>query len=127
MFMYSQTTATHQLKTAMMSVAFAGRSILQSSTPDAKAQDVGGDVDDRMFLDLIGISLSNALLGMDANDPPKTLATMQLIGSIFSNVNSLTLKYFKHSLFKKLVSLSGFILACCRWLYWTILLMTYHS
>jgi hypothetical protein len=23
---------------------------------------------------------------MDANDPPKTLATMQLLGSIFSNV-----------------------------------------
>ncbi|CAE5967104.1 unnamed protein product [Arabidopsis arenosa] len=80
------TTATHQLKTAMMSVAFAGRSILQSSMSTAKAQDLGGDVDDRMFLDLIGISLSNALLGMDANDPPKTLATMQLIGSIFSNM-----------------------------------------
>ncbi|CAH2053834.1 unnamed protein product [Thlaspi arvense] len=79
------TTATHQLKTAMMSVAFAGRSILQSSLSSAK-QDFGGDVDDRMFLDLIGISLSNALLGMDANDPPKTLATMQLIGSIFSNM-----------------------------------------
>jgi proteasome activator subunit 4 len=80
------TTATHQLKTAMMSVAFAGRSILQSSMSTAKSQDLGGDVDDRMFLDLIGISLSNALLGMDANDPPKTLATMQLIGSIFSNM-----------------------------------------
>ncbi|WZZ42425.1 hypothetical protein YC2023_038684 [Brassica napus] len=79
------TTATHQLKTAMMSVAFAGRSILQSYMSTAK-QELGGDMDDRMFLDLIGISLSNALLGMDANDPPKTLATMQLIGSIFSNV-----------------------------------------
>ncbi|XP_024015525.1 proteasome activator subunit 4 isoform X2 [Eutrema salsugineum] len=79
------TTATHQLKTAMMSVAFAGRSILQSSMSTSK-QDLGGDMDDRMFLDLIGISLSNALLGMDANDPPKTLATMQLIGSIFSNM-----------------------------------------
>ncbi|KAL1204884.1 Proteasome activator subunit 4 [Cardamine amara subsp. amara] len=83
------TTATHQLKTAMMSVAFAGRPILQSSMSTAKAQDLGGDVDDRMFLDLIGISLSNALLGMDANDPPKTLATMQLIGSIFSNMSVL--------------------------------------
>ncbi|KAF3511494.1 hypothetical protein F2Q69_00003350 [Brassica cretica] len=79
------TTATHQLKTAMMSVAFAGRSILQSYMSTAK-QELGGDMDDRMFLDLIGISLSNALLGMDANDPPKTLATMQLIGSIFSNM-----------------------------------------
>ncbi|CAN8259509.1 unnamed protein product [Cochlearia groenlandica] len=79
------TTATHQLKTAMMSIAFAGRSILQCSMSTAK-QDLGGDVDDRIFLDLIGISLSNALLGMDANDPPKTLATLQLIGSIFSNM-----------------------------------------
>lgn len=86
-----QTTATHQLKTAMMSVAFAGRSILQSSMSTAK-QELGGDMDDRMFLGLIGISLSNALLGMDANDPPKTLATMQLIGSIFSNVRSFNLE-----------------------------------
>ncbi|XP_019059113.1 PREDICTED: proteasome activator subunit 4 [Tarenaya hassleriana] len=80
------TTATHQLKTAMMSVAFAGRSILQSFMSTVKPQDLSGDTDKKMFLDLIGISLSNALLGMDANDPPKTLATMQLIGSIFSNM-----------------------------------------
>lgn len=38
--------------------------------------------------DLIVVSLSNALLGMDANDPPKTMATMQLIGSIFSCVGT---------------------------------------
>lgn len=75
----------------MMSVAFAGRSILQSSMSTAK-QELGGDMDNRMFLGLIGISLSNALLGMDANDPPKTLATMQLIGSIFSNVRSFNLE-----------------------------------
>lgn len=126
--MYSQTTATHQLKTAMMSVAFAGRSILQSFMSTAKAQDVGGDVDDRMFLDLIGISLSNALLGMDANDPPKTLATMQLIGSIFSNVSSFNLESLPNiHCSKDLFSLSDFILVCCRWLSWTIVLMTYHS
>ncbi|XVE80634.1 hypothetical protein DITRI_Ditri14bG0155000 [Diplodiscus trichospermus] len=79
-------TATHQLKTAVMSVAFAGRSLFFTSlsSGSVKPVDLGG-VDDT-FIDLLMISLSNALLGMDANDPPKTLATMQLIGSIFSNM-----------------------------------------
>jgi proteasome activator subunit 4 len=36
-----------------------------------------------VFINLLIVSLSNKLLGKDANDPPKTLATMQLIGSIF--------------------------------------------
>lgn len=80
-------TATHQLKTAVKSVAFAGRSLLLTSLATSVKNDdleSGGGA----FPDLLTISLSNALLGMDANDPPKTLATMQLIGSIFSNVCS---------------------------------------
>ncbi|CAK7323879.1 unnamed protein product [Dovyalis caffra] len=81
-------TATHQLKTAVMSVAFAGRSLcLTSLSSTGKQEDCGG-VDDA-YVDLLTISLSNALLGMDANDPPKTLATMQLLGSIFSNIATL--------------------------------------
>ncbi|GMI63857.1 proteasome activating protein 200 [Hibiscus trionum] len=79
-------TATHQLKTAVMSVAFAGRSLFFTSLSSRSVKSVdlegGGDT----FIALLMISLSNALLGMDANDPPKTLATMQLIGSIFSNM-----------------------------------------
>ncbi|KAB1215010.1 Proteasome activator subunit 4 [Morella rubra] len=80
-------TATHQLKIAMMSVAFVGRSLfLTSQSASAEAINIdGGDI----YPDLLMVSLSNALLGMDANDPPKTLATMQLIGSIFSNLASL--------------------------------------
>ncbi|XP_011000362.1 PREDICTED: proteasome activator subunit 4-like [Populus euphratica] len=82
------TTATHQLKTAVMSVAFAGRSLcLTSLSTQGKQEDCGGG--DDAYVDLLTISLSNALLGMDANDPPKTLATMQLIGSIFSNIATL--------------------------------------
>ncbi|EOY11863.1 Proteasome activating protein 200 isoform 7 [Theobroma cacao] len=79
-------TATHQLKTAVMSVAFAGRSLFFTSLSNGSVNpvDLGGG--DDTFIDLLMISLSNALLGMDANDPPKTLATMQLIGSIFSNM-----------------------------------------
>lgn len=80
-------TATHQLKIAVMSVAFVGRSLFYTSVSvsSMKPIDLGGG--DETFIDLVGVSLSNALLGMDANDPPKTLATMQLIGSIFSNVS----------------------------------------
>uniref|UniRef100_A0A0A9DAT7 Binding n=1 Tax=Arundo donax TaxID=35708 RepID=A0A0A9DAT7_ARUDO len=73
------TTATHQLKNAVTSVAFSGRPLLLCSQSD------DSNVVDS-FSDLIVACLSNALLGMDANDPPKTLATMQLIGSIFSNL-----------------------------------------
>jgi proteasome activator subunit 4 len=70
-----------------MSVAFAGRSLcLTSLSTRGKQEDCGGG--DDAYVDLLTISLSNALLGMDANDPPKTLATMQLIGSIFSNVRA---------------------------------------
>ncbi|KAG5550916.1 hypothetical protein RHGRI_009372 [Rhododendron griersonianum] len=78
-------TATHQLKAAVTSVAFAGRSLFLTSlsSTSVKPDGVGGADG---FIDLLMISLSNALLGMDANDPPKTLATMQLIGSIFSNM-----------------------------------------
>ncbi|KAI8012454.1 Proteasome activator subunit 4 [Camellia lanceoleosa] len=78
-------TATHQLKAAVTSVAFAARSLFLTSLSSSpiKPDDVGCSDG---FVDLLMISLSNALLGMDANDPPKTLATMQLIGSIFSNM-----------------------------------------
>ncbi|KAK9269629.1 hypothetical protein L1049_001406 [Liquidambar formosana] len=81
-------TATHQLKTAVTSVAFSGRSLFLTSlsASSVKLDDLDGA---GVFIDLLMISLSNALLGMDANDPPKTLATMQLIGSIFSNMATL--------------------------------------
>ncbi|KAM1276450.1 hypothetical protein ACFX13_029665 [Malus domestica] len=77
-------TATHQLQIAVTSVAFVGRSLFLTSL--SKSVDPGNGDE---FIELLMVSLSNALLGMDANDPPKTLATMQLIGSIFSNMSSL--------------------------------------
>lgn len=76
-------TATHQLKTALTSVAFAGRAIFLVST---FAQTDKCDTAD-VSLALILNSLSNALLGIDANDPPKTLASMQLICSIYLSVS----------------------------------------
>jgi proteasome activator subunit 4 len=80
-------TATHQLEIAVMSMAYVGRSLLLTTLSPYSVKPVhlgGGNV----FIDLLRVSLSNALLGMDANDPPKTLATMQLISSIFSNVST---------------------------------------
>lgn len=79
-------TATHQLKSAVMSVAFAGRALFLTSLSTSQKLDDPNTADS--FINLLVMSLSNALLGIDANDPPKTLATMQLIGSIFSNVSS---------------------------------------
>ncbi|MED6148307.1 hypothetical protein PIB30_051930 [Stylosanthes scabra] len=58
--------------------------VSSAASSSMKQVDLGGDGE--TLIDLVGVSLSNALLGMDANDPPKTLATMQLIGSIFSNL-----------------------------------------
>jgi proteasome activator subunit 4 len=80
-------TATHQLEIAVMSMAYVGRSLLLTtlSPYSVKPFHLGGG---NVFIDLLRVSLSNALLGMDANDPPKTLATMQLISSIFSNVST---------------------------------------
>ncbi|RZC51061.1 hypothetical protein C5167_019488 [Papaver somniferum] len=77
-------TATHQLKTAVTSVAFAGRALFLASVSSSSDEK---DIEIRNgYTDLLMSSLSNALLGMDANDPPKTMATMQLIGSMFSNI-----------------------------------------
>lgn len=81
-------TATHQLKTAVTSVAYSGRSLFLSSV--SAASDHADELANvESFSGLLMVALSNALLGMDANDPPKTLATMQLIGSIFSNMAAL--------------------------------------
>lgn len=85
-------TATHQLKTAVTSVAYAGRPLFFTSLSASVEKPADSD-GQNSFIDLLFISLSNALLGMDANDPPKTCATMQLIGSIFSNVRTV-LVYF---------------------------------
>ncbi|XP_030548961.2 LOW QUALITY PROTEIN: proteasome activator subunit 4 [Rhodamnia argentea] len=78
-------TATHQLKSAVKSVAYAGRALFLTSLSSSTVK-LDDNSSEESFIDLLVESLSNALLGMDANDPPKTLASMQLIGSIFSNM-----------------------------------------
>ncbi|XP_074569693.1 proteasome activator subunit 4 [Curcuma longa] len=77
-------TATHQLKSAVTSMAFSSRALFLASLCASQTDDEVCYYES--LPDLIVVSLSNALLGMDANDPPKTMATMQLIGSIFSSI-----------------------------------------
>ncbi|KAJ0102428.1 hypothetical protein Patl1_03711 [Pistacia atlantica] len=72
-----------------LETAFAGRSLFLTSLSTSTVKSVDLDGGDDLYVELLMISLSNALAGMDANDPPKTLATMQLIGSIFSNIAAL--------------------------------------
>ncbi|KAL9224895.1 hypothetical protein vseg_000877 [Gypsophila vaccaria] len=81
-------TATHQLKTAVTSVAYTARPLFFTYLSSMAGKPDDSDCSSSL-IDLLVISLSNALLGLDANDPPKTLATMQLIGSMFSNMAAL--------------------------------------
>ncbi|KAJ3677568.1 hypothetical protein LUZ60_003292 [Juncus effusus] len=73
------TTATHQLRIAISSVAYAGRAFILSTS----------NFED--FKDLIVKFLSFAILAFDANDPQKTVAAMDLICSIFSNISAETI------------------------------------
>lgn len=108
-------TATHQLKNAVTAVAFAGRALFLASLSQIPQSDGTDNVD--AFMDIIVASLSNALLGMDANDPPKTQATMQLIGSIFSSVSNSFLVHMQIlcTRFVNSYSLFATSVGYCRW------------
>lgn len=41
------------------------------------------------FKETLVMAMFNTLMGLDANDPPKTLATMQFYCSVFSSVSLL--------------------------------------
>ncbi|XP_057863518.2 proteasome activator subunit 4 isoform X2 [Cryptomeria japonica] len=74
-------TAPHQFKSAIAAVALAGRALLLSSSEASENVSLPTD-----YKHALMVSMYNTLLGMDVNDPPKTLATMQLYGSIFSSI-----------------------------------------
>ncbi|KAB1215015.1 Proteasome activator subunit 4 [Morella rubra] len=105
-------TATHQLEIAVMSMAYVGRSLLLTSlsTSSIKPLHLGGS---NQLIDIVMLSLSNALLGMDANDPPKTLATMQLIGSIFSNALRKISKFVKTNTLPGAIEEVGLLCCAC--------------
>lgn len=82
-----QVTATHQLKNALRTLAHAARPILLASS--ARSADMSPEMWEslskckRTLVD----AMSSTLHGLDANDPPKTLATLQLYSSVLSSVS----------------------------------------
>ncbi|KAG0602531.1 hypothetical protein M758_10G020700 [Ceratodon purpureus] len=81
-------TATHQLETALETLAFAARPILLASTRDSRNAGMSPETWEslskckRTIVD----AMFSTLLGLDANDPPKTLATLELYCSVLSSV-----------------------------------------
>lgn len=86
-----QVTATHQLKNALRTLAHAARPILlASSTRDNRNADMSAETWESLSKckKTLVDAMFSTLLGLDANDPPKTLATLQLYLSVLSSVSS---------------------------------------
>lgn len=93
-------TATHQLEAALKTIALSARALLLASLKESSPvyynhantecaiSDFSSD-----FLtscrDVLNFAMFHTLLGLDANDPPKSLATLQLFCSIFSSLGKL--------------------------------------
>lgn len=86
-----QITATHQLQTAVTSLALVVRPILLASAKEAAAghSPMVDSESATSFKDTLVMAMFNTLMGLDANDPPKTLATMQFYCSVLSSVSFL--------------------------------------
>lgn len=84
-----QITATHQLETALGTLALAARPILLASTRHSQNADMSSETRESLLKckKTIVDALFSTLLGLDANDPPKTLATLQLYCSVLSSVS----------------------------------------
>eukprot|EP00250_Pteridium_aquilinum_P022210 c25325_g1_i2 orf=249-5699(+) len=72
-------TATHQLESALRMLALSARSILLYDA-------YNGDNSVVALKTCLADAMFNTLPGLDANDPPKTLATMQLYCCVLSSV-----------------------------------------
>lgn len=75
-------TATHQLESALRMLALSARALLlyDASNPDNSVMELRTCLADAMF---------NTLPGLDANDPPKTISTMQLYCCVLSSVGKI--------------------------------------
>ncbi|XP_024522024.1 proteasome activator subunit 4 [Selaginella moellendorffii] len=91
-------TATHQLESALTTLALASRAVLLSENIDTDLQmeaDTSNRLDFSFNLSFVDCkttlveAMFTTLLGIDANDPPKTLATVQFYASVVANVGSI--------------------------------------
>ena len=76
-------TATHQLVAALDCLALAVRPLL-AAPPSALAAAAEADAALAPPAELVAAALRAALPGLDANDPPKTLATLRLFAATLS-------------------------------------------
>lgn len=78
----------HQFKSAITGMALASRALLLASAESSylETDEYECNPSSTDYNHALMVSMCNTLPGMDVNDPPKTLATMQLFGSIFSNL-----------------------------------------
>ncbi|KAL2630922.1 hypothetical protein R1flu_015608 [Riccia fluitans] len=83
-------TATHQLKSAVTTLALAARPTFLACAKGGILAKNGDSQTTALYLEefteSLVVAMFSTLLGMDANDPPKTLATMALYSSILCNV-----------------------------------------
>lgn len=97
----SQITATHQLESSLTTLALAARALLLASAKESSSEVVSAEIDtavDKVVSGLdvslsecrstLAVAMFSTLLGLDANDPPKTLATLQLYCSVISSVSA---------------------------------------
>lgn len=93
-----QVTATHQLESAVTTLALCTRPILLASPATGSAEADAMELDDVPLgtahvgqlaagRAAIADALMHTLPGIDANDPPKTLATLQFYASVLSSVS----------------------------------------
>jgi len=84
-----QITATHQLEMALSTLALAARPILLASTRASQCKEISPDMEASLLKCKTTLvdAMFSTLLGLDANDPPKTLATLQLYCSVLSSVS----------------------------------------
>jgi proteasome activator subunit 4 len=78
------------LETAIRTVALSARALLHASIKrpltNSEAETAASNEVLGSCKDTLELALMHTLSGLDANDPPKTTATLQLFCSIFSSV-----------------------------------------
>lgn len=89
-------TATHQLEAAIKTIALSARTLVLASAVKESSSVFGSNVEwpstsssNELLAsckDTLELALFHTLSGLDANDPPKTIATLQLFCSIFSSL-----------------------------------------
>ncbi|KAI5058974.1 hypothetical protein GOP47_0025293 [Adiantum capillus-veneris] len=84
-------TATHQLEAAIKTLALSARTLVIGSAMNIELP--GAYLSDEIVADcksILELAMFDTLSGLDANDPPKTMATLQFLCSMFSSLRMIS-------------------------------------